>query len=272
MCLIKPATLKYHVDFGTGLMPAFEKLVSMANDESLTPQRAFKIVEYSRFLSESMCTDRKEGDYYAFHTGLFTPDDRIIYCLCKHNTAGLRPQKYTFVGWQVSGEGQIKIDRLFSSLPQKPSLFSDFSELHYDTRLGAPTISIEHALERLDRFPKQFLERICGGTVESYQKHLEENALSAQLFRSSLLTAVDTAYRRAQYDPFLCVPVYYVRRKKISLLLPLCLTASDKADLALVVMKSDTDNYVGATILTLEQAWVEARILGSVNSNWLRID
>lgn len=49
----------------------------------------------------------------------------------------------------------------------------------------------------------------------------------------------------------------------MSLMLPLCLLDEEKPDIALVVEQTASGNYQGQTILTLSQAYVDARLLSS---------
>ena len=55
----------------------------------------------------------------------------------------------------------------------------------------------------------------------------------------------------------------------MSLMLPLCLMDEETPDIALVVEQTDAGNYQGQTILTLPQAYVDARLLCQLNSEWL---
>ena len=54
----------------------------------------------------------------------------------------------------------------------------------------------------------------------------------------------------------------------MQLLLPLCLLKPDVADLALVVARVG-DAYHGSTVLTLDMAYNNARLLARPDSEWL---
>lgn len=58
----------------------------------------------------------------------------------------------------------------------------------------------------------------------------------------------------------------------MSLLLPLCLNEDNRADVALVVQRMESGNYQGQTILTLPQAYLDARLVCRPDSDWLRVD
>ena len=67
------------------------------------------------------------------------------------------------------------------------------------------------------------------------------------------------------------VPQYW--RGRIQLLLPLCLVQDGKADLALVVEKErDGRCYRGNTVLTLDMAYSNARLLARPDPDWLSQD
>ncbi|MDR2006776.1 MAG: DUF3825 domain-containing protein [Acidaminococcales bacterium] len=55
----------------------------------------------------------------------------------------------------------------------------------------------------------------------------------------------------------------------MSLLLPLSLTDDDVVDLALVTEKATAGNYLGHTILLLDWAYGNARLITRPDSDWL---
>ena len=55
----------------------------------------------------------------------------------------------------------------------------------------------------------------------------------------------------------------------MSLMLPLSLEDDSHVDIVLVVELTPAGNYQGQTILTLQQAYVDARLLCRPNSEWL---
>ena len=58
-------------------------------------------------------------------------------------------------------------------------------------------------------------------------------------------------------------------RYQMSLLLPLALVDDEKVDIALVVEKTESGNYLGHTILPLEWAYSNARLVCRPDSDWL---
>ena len=148
MCLIKSFTLTYNIDFKIGVSKVFRDLASLQNDSRLPDAQLFRYLENRFYLALIKDALHTEGDYSTFNTGLTNRWYQPIYGLLKKNE-GPHPQKYQFVCWAVPGEG-TKINSLFTSLPGLPRLFDSFDDLHYDLRLGTPTISVERALDLIE--------------------------------------------------------------------------------------------------------------------------
>jgi len=64
------------------------------------------------------------------------------------------------------------------------------------------------------------------------------------------------------------VPSWYLTRDEVQLLLPLSLTDPERVDLALVVSR-EGEFYRGHTVLTMEMAYSNARLLARPDSDWL---
>ena len=63
--------------------------------------------------------------------------------------------------------------------------------------------------------------------------------------------------------------VFRKTKNIISLLLPLSLTDDERIELALVVEKTNSGNYLGHTILPLAWAYSNARLITKPDSDWL---
>ena len=68
------------------------------------------------------------------------------------------------------------------------------------------------------------------------------------------------------------IPMYYPSNNKMSLLLPLSLLDDDVIDLALVTERTKSGNYLGHTILPLDWAYSNARLITRPDSDWLVAD
>ncbi len=86
------------------------------------------------------------------------------------------------------------------------------------------------------------------------------NRLSEALSRTLIKTQIN--YKTA-------VPTYYPNINSIDLLLPICLIEEGVADCAIVARQSDSGTYIGHTILTMRQAYNNARLICKLDEHWL---
>ena len=68
----------------------------------------------------------------------------------------------------------------------------------------------------------------------------------------------------------LAVPHYY--KNKIQLLVPLCFGKNENPDVALVLDQQKNGNYLATTCLSMEMAYIDARLIARPESNWLMAD
>lgn len=84
--------------------------------------------------------------------------------------------------------------------------------------------------------------------------------------------AVDLSIKRVLWNFKTAVPQYYPRVKKLQLLLPVCLVSDEQVDLALAVEKTESGSYLGHTVLSLDWAYRNARLICRPDSDWLAPD
>jgi Domain of unknown function (DUF3825) len=186
--------------------------------------------------------------HWRYASGLATPSQQHIYAFFGENT------NPAVAPWYFYGFHTVS-DRIFpwSSGDELPSLaeyFEDAADLIYDRRLDLQ-LDYEHILEDHldDRFPEPLRSN----------PSLARNALIGT--EAQIRDRVYRNYKTA-------VPQYW--RGRIQLLLPLCLLQEGKADLALVVEKeADGRCYRGNTVLTLDMAYSNARLLARPDPDWL---
>lgn len=78
--------------------------------------------------------------------------------------------------------------------------------------------------------------------------------------------AVGMAQKRVAANYRIAVPTYY--KGSICLMLPICLTSPNKTDLALAIQRND-GFYVAKTVLTLDMAYNDARLIAKPDNDWL---
>lgn len=188
----------------------------------------------------------------SFNTGLVTPNQEEIYGIFVRNDRDVGPP------WKLDGFHKAS-DRLFinqfgGNAPPLAEYFDDPADLLFDRRCEL-FISIDHVLERIDRFPE----------------HLRSNEFLA---RSLLLSAEAQTKKRVYRNYKTAIPQYFRDRGgagKLQLLLPICLENPAKADLALTVERNEAGNaYRSSTVLTLDMAYNNARLLARPDREWLQ--
>lgn len=88
----------------------------------------------------------------------------------------------------------------------------------------------------------------------------------SQELRLVLRGAIEDAKRRAKRNYKTAVPQFFEGR--IQHLLPLCLQQRNRADLALVVGRTG-DVYLARTVLPLDWAYNNARLIARPDNEWL---
>ena len=92
------------------------------------------------------------------------------------------------------------------------------------------------------------------------------------MLKSRLDAAVELALKRVRWNFKTAIPVYFPTNNRMNMLLPLALVSDEVIDIALVVEKTDSGNYLGHTILPLDWAYNNARLVCRPNSEWLSPD
>lgn len=198
-----------------------------------------------------LCSD--DGNWACFNTGLATDNQESIFALFEINKKQSNPKWYFKKFCKESDYDLTK----FEKLPSRANYFDDPSSLVYDTRLELRP-NLDHIVEHnINRFPENL-------------KNDKDSLISL------LNIAIDRAIKRVERNYKTAVPQYYIDtpspskpdKSGIQLLLPLCLQKPNKADLALVVHRIDKV-YIGTTVLTLDWAYSNARLIARPDTEWL---
>lgn len=201
---------------------------------------------YRRLADENKIALSDNKEYCCFNTCLVTPNQEALFATFEVNRKeGAEP--WYFKGWLRRGERELT---KFSELPDLPCYFDDPSCLVFDRRMDLRT-NIEHLIEETprERFPEPY------ASMESYA------------LQTVLRGAIGNATERVHRSYRTAIPQYF--RGQVQLLLPLCLSNAQQADLALVVERHSTF-YRASTCLTLEMAYNNARQLARPDRDWLQ--
>lgn len=187
------------------------------------------------------------GDKACFNTGLYTDNyEQIFGYFTRNRREGAQL-------WYMMGfvrESDLELND-FVPLPTRAEYFTDISDLIFDYRLEI-RVNVEHILNNpnnVARLPKFF-----------------QNVGQRELIMNVFSGAVNLAKKKVAASYRLAVPQYY--EGHVQLLLPLCLESS-VPDAALVIYKEDSI-YQGRTLLTIDMAYNNARLIAKPESDWLK--
>ncbi|KAL1605189.1 hypothetical protein SLS60_004733 [Paraconiothyrium brasiliense] len=206
---------------------------------------------YQRLVIQDKIMISDNEGYATFNTGLLDVHDQEIFGFFhKNSRAQAGKQDWLFIRWVVESDRDFM--NSFSTPPDMAEYVTDSADLVYDHRRQL-VIDYNHVLvDNLDRFPLD----------------LQKNPSRA---RMALDAAVARTLKRLRRNYKLAIPQWYPRlgREGAQLLLPLDLTGSGTADLAFVVGTAG-DRYRGTTVLSLEMAYTNARLIARPDSECLQ--
>ena len=188
------------------------------------------------------------------NTGLVTKEQDEIYAYFTNNGKyhektdwGLSTPKWNFLEFNTD---QSKYSKYFKNLPEMATFFEDteINQLIFDTSIKVKLNRI-HLIERKGRFDNPAIKN-----------------LSDDDYIDKINAALALATKRAKRNYKTAIPHFY--KNRIQFLLPLCVTNKIDADVALVVAR-DEQSYEAHTLLTLDQAYNNARLLSKPDREWL---
>jgi hypothetical protein len=227
--------------------------------------------------------------FAAFNTGLVDERYEPIYAL-------LRPNPARNPAWQLSSfciaaedlDGKTLV-RYFNPLPQPAHYFDSFEDVLYDVRSPDPQLDWEHIiLENVDRIPVELIRERCPAhfelkdfssiPLEGREHYFAELAAAIKahpatyrIIKNRMQDALHLSLKRVRWNFKTAIPTYFPKRNRISLLLPLPLLSDEQVDRALVVERTPSGNYLGHTILPLDWAYSNARLVCRPDSDWLAV-
>ncbi len=242
---------------------------------------------FGRLVLERKVLVNEKASCAAFNTGLVDPRYEEIYAFFAAQDDPRAP--WQLAGFCIAGESAVgqNLVRYMNPLPSAAHYFDEPTDLLYDTRVGKPELDWQHVIiERIDRYPKEFLEdnwppgfptrdtsQLNEDQRKAYYSELgraiEQDNRTYRRIMNRMKDAVDLSIKRASWNFKTAVPHYYPRIRRLQLLLPICLVSDEHVDLALAVEKTPSANYLGHTVLTLDWAYKNARLVCRPDSDWL---
>lgn len=261
-------------------------------DSPRDPDRPFPILfsylvnTFGRLALEGKIMTNGAASLAALNTGLVDYRYEPIYALFGRHTG---PQPWRLVEFCIAGEhssGQNLV-RHFSPLPAGPHYFDNPADLLYDSRVGKLEPFWDHVIvDNIDRYPTEFLRahwptgfpelETAPTSWEGRKAYFDRlgTAIKADAgcYRqiiNRVKDAINLSIKRVSWNFKTAVPQYYPVVRQLQLLLPLCLISDDRVDLALAVEKTPSGNYLGHTVLRLDWAYRNARLVCRPDSDWL---
>jgi hypothetical protein len=188
-------------------------------------------------------------DKACFNTGLQTENEKDIFALFYRNKGSLQHNVPDWTFYSFVDSYSEKLKPYGSTLPELPTYIDDPSDLVFNTKLEIE-INTDHIIDtNKDRLPLSLQDN----------KRLAMMALNGAI--ESIKSKVIRNYKVA-------IPHWY--NNKLQLLLPLNLTDDKNADVALVVDKDkDRNIYRAITILPMDWAYIDARLITRPDREWL---
>lgn len=243
----------------------FETLANLARTEDWRFKRSESIARYPnqglpiltnylnytflRLQDEEKIVYSVEGDKACFNTGLQTQRGKDIFATFFRNK---RAEECNQPDWVLYAFCDSYSNKLapFDPLPELANYITNVEDLVFNTEYEIEP-NLDHFLDRnVDRLP------------EVLQNNLQ---IATNVINGAIQSLIDSIRRNYK----IAIPHWYDNR--IQLLLPLALTNDDGiADLALVVDRDDKRRiYRGTTILTMDMAYLDARLITKPADEWL---
>lgn len=252
-----------------------------------------KYIQYTfyRIQLEGKVLLSEDGRLAAFNTGLVDRHFDEIYACFVPNTAGESP--WLFKEFCIAGHFGMgkQLVQNFNPLPQPATFFLHQGDLLFDLTREIHCDYDHILIENIDRFPLSYLKSqfydhkkatkiisdIDRAKDDSQREHLygkirrllENDMLLYNRLKNRLDDAVLLSRKEVRWNFHTAIPSYYPSRNTMNFMLPLHLSSDDAVDIVLVVELTPAGNYQGQTILTCDQAYIDARLVCSLKSHWL---
>lgn len=274
-----------------------EKAVREAWDFAESPIKDNHIlIQYIKYTFYRLQRENKvcisaDGVFAAFNTGLVDKHYDDLYACFYPNDPG-EETRWKFVGFCTAASrdlGKQLVSR-FNPLPQPPKYVRRSEDLIFDLDRPMHTDFDHIIIDNIRRLPLRFLadqfmdfpeaqEIVAKLEIADYpgKKELYEQLKSiicdnGRLYvriQNRIKDAIELARKRVRWNYKTAIPSYYPQSDSMSLMLPLCLVDDTTPDVALVVELTNSGNYQGQTIITIPQAYIDARLLCRIDSEWL---
>jgi hypothetical protein len=275
-----------------------EKAIDEDWDFQNSPKKNYHILiqyikyTFCRLMRENKVCISSDKQFAAFNTGLVDKHyDDIYACFLPNDPGSDTPWKFTgFCTAASRGLGKMLVN-YFNPLPQPPRYFTRSEDLYFDLTKQLHSDFDHIIIDNIKRLPLQFLmdqfsdceeaKELCV-KISQTKEHMLKNAMYEELktiisdnsklfirIQNRIKDSIELAKKRVRWNYKTAIPSYFPKRNSMSLMLPLCLSDEETPDVALVVELTQSGNYQGQTIITIPQAYIDARLMCRLTSDWL---
>ncbi len=254
------------------------------------------LIQYIKYTFYRLSKEEKirisdDKQFAAFNTGLVDRHyDDIYACFIPNDYTS--ETRWKFAGFCTAASRGLgkQLVNCFNPLPQPAKYFRRNEDLIFD--LDKPLHpDFDHIIiDNIRRLPIQFLIDQFSDCPEAqsiaeqlktadgysrkplYDRLKEIISDNSRLFiriQNRIKDSIELARKRVRWNYKTAIPSYFPKGDTMSLMIPLCLTDEEHADVALVVELTPSGNYQGQTILTIPQAYIDARLLCRLDCDWL---
>lgn len=246
---------------------------------------------YRLTLEDKICIS-SDNEFAAFNTGLVDEHyNDICACFERNKAEDTTNVRWIFKEFATAGYREYgkRLTKYFNPLPQPAQYFQRKEDLLFDLDKSLLCDFDHIIIDNIHRLPLNFLcSQLydCADAREPLRVLQEEPARREAAYQqlrellddgskwcnrltNRLKEAIDLAKKQIRWNFKIAIPSYFPTGNSMSLMIPLCLENELQADTVLVVELTPSGNYQGQTILTLQQAYIDARLLCRPNSEWL---
>lgn len=264
---------------------------------------------FARLKQQDKVYTDPEGRFAAFNTGLMSRiygEDLMAYFV-PNNVPDRQAWRFAAFCSTLDEARGDSVQRsaaiALAPVRSKLHLASYFTDVCFETRFD-PNCELDYQFfhmigDNIGRFPLDFLRKHCNDFPRSRAllakieaesdpnrqrqlfkelgravTDLEDADMSALFYdlRIQFEAAVNHTLEQARRDYKVGIPCFFPTTGKLSMLLPIAFSARRNAKpcLALVVERLDNGMYVGRTVLTMDMAYKDSRLLCRPSGEWLR--
>lgn len=258
---------------------------------SETPEILKNYISYTFYRLQRENKIEYSGDkgFAAFNTGLTDPSYEDIFMMFSKQPDN---DRWIFEGVCTAGNGYLGkiLVGHFASLPKRAGYLNGTVELLIDTSASVHPDYSHIIPDRIHRLPLPFLEYSFFGNSEALERieqirnasdealpllyaelkdYLKRNPQAAENLKMNFSAALDKTLKRLKSNYRLAIPCYYPKKDSMCFLLPLDLLNTGRPQIALVTERTANGGYIGPTVLTLQSAYVDARLVCRQEGSWL---